>query len=232
VGKRKTADSQTYPDFGEALGDGLELPKDLQAQLVAQMRLRESNIPPKYMGKTLESFKTHGNKKRKELLDLAEMYINGFSDKDKTKHLGLMFVAPTGAGKTHLATSILKGVIRKGYSGVYCNVPRMLEMMRELMFDRANYDDGGFLARCETCDLLALDDLGGETVSGWVQDRLYLLINRRYENVGRTIVTTNCDEKTLRERIGERVESRLSEMCKERPVFPAEDYRMRFLGPK
>jgi DNA replication protein DnaC len=231
VGKRPTTAEESYPDFGLALGDGLQFPTDLQARMVAEMRLRESNIPPKYMDKTFDSFIAR-DKKRKDLLSAAQAYVESFNLQNKSKYFGLFFAAPTGAGKTHLATAILKAVILKGYTGIYCNIPRLLEMLRELMFNRADYDDRGFLARCENADLLVLDDLGTETVTGWVQDRLYLLVNRRYEDMGRTIVTTNCNEATLRERIGERVESRLIEMCNNRWVFPNEDYRMKTWGPK
>jgi len=234
VGKRPTTAEERYPDFGLVLGDGLQFPKDIQARMVAEMRLRESNIPPKFVNKSLENFLPvdKRDKKRRELLAAARAYVESFNLEDKTKYFGLYFAAPTGAGKTHLATAILKAVILKGYTGLYCNIPALLEMLRELMFDRADYDDRGFLARCESADLLVLDDLGAETVTGWVQDRLYMLVNRRYEDMGRTIVTTNCSDATLRERVGERVESRLIEMCNNRWVFPNEDYRMKTWGPK
>lgn len=229
MGKSRREPEESSPDLGVALGDGLQFPVALQHQIVTQMRLRESGIPPKYMAKELDAF-TARDKVRKQLIEAAESYVSSFNLKDRNRHLGLFFQARTGAGKTHLAVSILKGVIQKGYTGCYANVPRLLEIMRDLMFDRAEYDDGGFLARCETADLLVLDDLGAETVTGWVQDRLYLLINRRYEDMGRTIVTTNCNEATLRERVGERVESRLIEMCNNRWVFPHEDFRMKTWG--
>lgn len=231
MGKRPTTAEESYPDFGVALGDGLKFPDDLQARMVAEMHLRESGIPPKYLDKSFDSFIAR-DKKRKDLLDSAQGYVKSFNLENKSKYFGLFFSARTGAGKTHLACAILKAVILKGYNGVYCNVPRLLELLRELMFDRAAYDDRGFLARCESADLLVIDDLGCETVTGWVQDRLYLLVNRRYEDMGRTIVTTNCSDATLRERIGERVESRLIEMCNARWVFPDEDYRMKTWGPR
>jgi len=231
VGKRPRTPEESYPDFGLALGGGLQFPPDLQARMVAEMRLRESAIPAKFLGKGLDNFLAR-DKRRRELLAAARAYVESFNLEDKSKYFGLFFAAPTGAGKTHLATAILKAVILKGYRGVYCNVARLLELLRELMFDRAHYDDAGFLARCEEADLLVLDDIGTETVTGWVQDRLYLLVNRRYEDMGRTIVTTNCDEATLRERVGERVESRLIEMCNNRWVFPNEDFRMKTWGPR
>ncbi len=229
MSKKPSNPNEPLPDLGTALGDKLQFSDDLQARMVAQLRLRESGIPPKYLGKDFENFLAR-DKVRRDLLAAAQGYVESFNLTDKTKYFGLFFQAPTGAGKTHLATAILKNVILKGYSGVYCNVPRLLELLRELMYDRAHYDERGFLARCETADLVVLDDIGTETVSGWVQDRLYLLVNRRYEDMGRTIVTTNCDEATLRERVGERVESRLIEMCNNRWVFPQEDYRMKMWG--
>jgi len=231
VVRKPTTAEEAYPDFGAALGGGLQFPADLQARMVAEMRLRDSNIPPKYMNKNFSNFLTR-DKTRKDLLAAAQAYVESFNLEDKTKYFGLFFAAPTGAGKTHLATAILKAVIVKGYTGVYCNVPRLLELLRDLMFDRASHDDRGFLARYEAANLLVLDDIGAETVTGWVQDRLYLLINRRYEDMGRTIVTTNCDEATLRERVGERVESRLVEMCNNRWTFPHEDFRMKAWGPR
>ena len=140
MGKRQRTTEEPYPDFGLALGDSLAVPGDLQARMVAEMRLRDSHIPPKFLGKGLDNFKPKG-KERKELLALARGYVESFNLEDKSKYFGLFFYAPTGAGKTHLASAILKAVILKGYSGVYCNGPRLLEMLRELMFDRANYDD-------------------------------------------------------------------------------------------
>lgn len=224
--KPKTAESPS--DLGQVLGDSMQFADDLEAQFVAKLRMRESGIPPKYMGKTLEDFKGRDGK-RKTLRESAEKFIQSFNLESRTKHLGLFFAATTGAGKTHLATAILKGVIEKGYTGAYCNVPTLLEMLREQMADRAHYDDGGLIDRCESADLLVLDDIGVETITGWVQDRLYLLINRRYETMARTIVTTNCTEDELLKRVGQRVASRLIEMCPNRWVFPNEDYRMKAL---
>ena len=60
--------------------------------------------------------------------------------------------------------------------------------------------------------MLILDDLGAEKPSDWVKEQLYVIINRRYENMLPTIITTNCTMNELKDRIGERTASRIIEM--------------------
>ena len=62
-------------------------------------------------------------------------------------------------------------------------------------------------------DLLHIDDLGAENRTEWVTEQLYALVNERYEAQRSLIVTTNHDEAELEQEIGERVVSRLVEMC-------------------
>ena len=74
------------------------------------------------------------------------------------------------------------------------------------------------------CDLLVLDDLGAERTSEYVLDRLYVLINGRYQNDTATIITTNRTMEELRGQLGPRILSRICEMCV--PLeFPEGDYR-------
>ena len=58
-------------------------------------------------------------------------------------------------------------------------------------------------------------------------EQLYALINERYERQRSLVVTTNLDEADLEEQIGERVVSRLVEICGDPlPLFD-EDRRLR-----
>jgi DNA replication protein DnaC len=74
-------------------------------------------------------------------------------------------------------------------------------------------------------EVLVLDDLGAIRPSEWVWDTVSLVLNSRYNNMRTTIITTNYPalppgagsprEETLGDRIGERMRSRLVEMCRE-----------------
>ena len=72
-------------------------------------------------------------------------------------------------------------------------------------------------------EVVVLDELGVIKAStNWVQDTVSVILNARYNNMLTTIITTNLldqppgavgREETLGDRIGERMRSRLHEMC-------------------
>ena len=71
-----------------------------------------------------------------------------------------------------------------------------------------------FLDRLATVDLLHIDDLGAEHRTDWVLEQLYTIINSRYEDERSIVITSNLGTATSsREQIGERIVSRLEEMC-------------------
>ena len=79
-------------------------------------------------------------------------------------------------------------------------------------------------------EVLVLDELGAQKPTDWVWDTVALILNTRYNDKRTTIITTNYPdlppagsggtiaqravrEETLGDRIGERMRSRLAEMC-------------------
>jgi DNA replication protein DnaC len=116
-------------------------------------------------------------------------------------------------------------VLDRGFHGIYCNVTDLLDRLRGSYRQGADEEEAEILADMEGAELLVLDDLGAEKATDWVRDRLYLIVNRRYENSKPLIVTTNCDDVELRDRVGPRIVSRLYEMCAPVDKFPEEDYR-------
>jgi len=76
---------------------------------------------------------------------------------------------------------------------------------------------GGELAYINTlsdCYLLIMDDFGTERPSDWAISLLYLLIDRRYENDGLTIFTSNLSLEEAAKRLGDdRITARIERMC-------------------
>jgi DNA replication protein DnaC len=100
---------------------------------------------------------------------------------------------------------------------------------------RATYDANASLSESELLEelegpeLLVLDDLGAEKTADWVNDRLYLIVNRRYEECRPIIVTTNLGLDELTEKLGNRIVSRLCETADLWDKFPKEDYRRKHM---
>ena len=187
-------------------------------------RYHAAQIPPRFRNKRLDSYEARrGETGQQEVKSSAKSYAQGFNTRE---HKGLLLRGSTGVGKTHIAVGILMEVLDHGMSGLYCNVTDLLSRLRDTYQQGSSDKEGEILEDLDRVDLLVLDDLGAEKSTEWVLDRLYLVVNRRYENARPLIVTTNCDDAALRERVGARIVSRLYEMCMLIDQFPEQDHRM------
>ncbi|MBN1900545.1 ATP-binding protein [Candidatus Sumerlaeota bacterium] len=206
---------------------GIE-PCECHANYLLRCRIAAAGIPSRYKNKTIESFKG-SDRKRRELRNFAKDYVKTFKPRmEQEEKKGLLYIGVPGCGKTHLAVGILKSIIEKGYAGYFCNVVDFFARLRDSYGGDTSYDEMDMIDKVSKADLLVLDDLGAENPTEWASDRLYTLINRRYESNLPVIVTTNkMDMEQLQQHIGKRIVSRLCEMCHYVDSFPNEDWRMK-----
>tara|TARA_Y100000310_G_scaffold166912_1_gene166611 strand:- start:3660 stop:4283 length:624 start_codon:yes stop_codon:yes gene_type:complete len=126
-----------------------------------------------------------------------------------------------GVGKTHLAVAICKAWADAGVPSRYVCVPLLLDELRE-GFAKTNDDSyqSRFDYYCQV-PLLLLDDLGMESKTGWVQEKLEAIVDYRLMHKLSLIVTSN---KALDE-LSPRIASRLTRLPESRMVnIKAPDY--------
>ena len=70
------------------------------------------------------------------------------------------------------------------------------------------------IEQAKKVELLVLDDLGAEKPSEWVVEKLFQVVNYRYNEMLPTIFTSNLSPEELENRIGERTVARIIEMAK------------------
>ena len=147
---------------------------------------------------------------------------------------GLLLMGPCGVGKTHLATSIIRGLVKRGVPCLFYEFGALLKEIQESYNAIAQTSEMKVLAPVYEVEVLVLDELGASKPTDWVRDTMMRIINSRYNDRKLTLFTTNyMDERpaqtdeTLEDRIGIRLRSRLYEMCRTVSI-DGEDYRRRF----
>jgi len=145
---------------------------------------------------------------------------------------GLWFFGNSGTGKTTLAMLVSAITLKAGRTAAIYSMPQLLARIRQT-FDSAPGEESylGLFEQLTSVDLLHLDDLGSENRTEWVLEQLYALINERYESRRSVVVTTNLTAEELEEQIGERVISRLVEMCGDPLPLYGDDRRLKVAAP-
>jgi len=103
----------------------------------------------------------------------------------------LIFQGVNGCGKTHLAAAIANYQLAQGKPVFFVVVPDLLDHLRSTFSpdSKISYDE--FSEHIKEVPLLILDDFGEQSATPWAQEKLYQLINYRY-NARLPMVVTTC----------------------------------------
>lgn len=136
-----------------------------------------------------------------------------------------------GCGKTHLAAAIVNAVLADDREAMFYTAVGFLDYLKAAFDDKAGDTLSKRADVVQNCPLLVLDDLGTEKASEWVRERMFLLLNHRYQRNLATVITSNYSLDELAQRGYEpRLISRLRDrvLC-QRIEMTAKDYRQRTL---
>lgn len=135
----------------------------------------------------------------------------------------LLLLGPTGTGKTHQAYGAIRELAVSGVAASWV-VTTAADMYAALR-PRHGIDSEAEFRRYRNASVLLVDDLGAERKpTEFTEEVNFRLINWRYEHQMPTLLTSNLVPKEISARLGDRVTSRLIEMC-ERVVFKGPDRR-------
>jgi len=211
-----------------------------------ERRLAAAHIPERYRHYTLDGYET-AFRGADASLGRAHMTARKFVEAYPvdTAGKGLLFTGSIGVGKTHLAVGVLRRLVQeRGVKGLFCDYRELLKSIQNSYNSQVQTTELELLKPVFAAEVLVLDDLGAQKPNEWVWDTVALILNTRYNDKQTTIITTNyqdlpagagfrVDEKgnkpaksedTLGDRIGDRMRSRLAEMCV-RVDMTGEDFR-------
>jgi DNA replication protein DnaC len=194
--------------------------------------LSAAQLPGRYVGASLGSFmrgvQESGDMAKMDAMMGVSHWLQAFTPGDHNR--GLVLHGPVGRGKTHLLVGLLRDLVL--LHGVHV---RFVEFTRLLAALRAGFSEGRsgseLMNELVAVPVLGIDELGKGRLTDWELTVIDELISRRYNAMATTLGTTNFAPgavtgaaptnaalskkaaQTLGDRVGERVHSRLVEMC-------------------
>lgn len=179
--------------------------------------IKNSKMSKRNLNYKFDNFES--NNSNKKVLDNLKNYSEKLVDGIEKK--GLILIGDNGVGKTHLACSIANKLIENGIPIIYGTLINLLAELRNSYDTDNNISEMEIIKLYENVDLLIIDDLGKEKPSEWGLEKLFTIINSRYENNLPVIITTNYNQNSLVERLSlngeietaKSIISRLYEMC-------------------
>lgn len=144
-------------------------------------RIDRAKLPEKW---TMESFpfKKQPGVSHKQMRTFAEMEF-------VAKAENIVFIGPTGVGKTGLASSLLLKALQNGYRCRFIRAQDLFDEMYASLADRSTRRLLSYLARL---DVLLIDEMGYLNLKPEQTNVFFKLMEERYKRRA-TIITTNLD---------------------------------------
>jgi DNA replication protein DnaC len=117
----------------------------------------------------------------------------------------LVFMGGYGSGKTHLAAAIANYRATLGDPPLFIMVPDLLDHLRATFSPNSNIAFDRRFDEIRMAPLLVLDDLGTQSMTPWVKEKLYQLFNYRYNAELPTVITTSDSLDEMDPRIRSRL---------------------------
>jgi len=134
----------------------------------------------------------------------------------------LVLMGVTGCGKTHLAAAIANYRLQAGKPALFLVVPEFLDHLRSAFSPESKVSYDQLFESAKNAPLLIMDDFGEQAATSWAQEKLYQVINYRYNARLPTVITTSCSLDEIESRIS----SRLTDIKISNPFnIMAPDYR-------
>jgi DNA replication protein DnaC len=120
----------------------------------------------------------------------------------------LLLMGKFGCGKTHLAAAIANYREAQGFPVLFVVVPDLLDYLRSTFNPSSPVSYDRLFEEIRTVNLLILDDLGSQNTTPWAREKLFQLLNFRYNAELPTVITTSL----LLEEQDPRIRTRLQDL--------------------
>lgn len=145
-----------------------------------KLRLVKAQIPEKLLMETFP-FDRQPKLNKKKILSIYDSF--GYME----KHENVLWIGPTGTGKSGLATAFLVHAINRGYKGRFIPFPELVDLLHKSVGD---YSEKEVLKRFADYDCLLIDEVGYVEVEPVQVGLFFTLMQKRYKKKT-TLITSN-----------------------------------------
>jgi DNA replication protein DnaC len=117
----------------------------------------------------------------------------------------IVLAGASGCGKTHIAAAVVNRLLDRGEPALFVVVPDFLDHLRAAYQPDAGIAYDELFERVRNAPVLVLDDLGTQAPTAWAQEKLFQLINHRFNARLPTVVTTNMPPDAFDDRLRTRL---------------------------
>lgn len=189
-------------------GDGR--PCSCQDLFELEVKKVMARIPPKYRLYTLDDIKAPDALKAKEKI---QNYINTLDEK-RFEGLGMyIWSNATGSGKTTMGCAVLMEALKKGYTGYFTNLNKIMDLVIGGWTDPSKKEE---LDRMSKSEFLLIDDVGGMEIKtqnnkNVLEPTITSFFKERCDNLQPTLMTSNLPPAQIHDGFGMRIYSAMKE---------------------
>lgn len=208
-----------HPQFGKAVPCVCKR-REIENKRLEELR-KTSNLE-QLEGMTFDTFKIDENGSPEVAFSLKDA-LETSREFAESPSGWLLLTGPYGCGKTHLAAAIATDRVKKGRPVLFVVVPDLLDHLRSTYAPNSPVAYDERFEQVRNVPVLILDDLGTHNATPWAAEKLYQILNYRYNAELPTVITTNQLLNDMDPRLASRL--RDQSLVKRLPIYAA-DFRV------
>jgi DNA replication protein DnaC len=191
-----------HPEFGRAV-PCVCVQEEKEEERSARLQ-RYSNLGSlsRYTFETLMPRGRSANPSEQERYLRASAAAREFADQPES---WLVLTGESGCGKTHIAAAIGNAAIAAGRPCLFMVVPDLLDHLRAAYGPASDLPYDRLFEQVRAAPLLVLDDLGSQSSTAWAEEKLYQIVNHRFQAQLATVFTLSTPIERLEERLRTRL---------------------------
>lgn len=158
----------------------IEQEYSIKKENARKMRINRARIPEKFEMETFP-FNRQPKLNKKKIVGVYDAFDYMSNCRN------IIFIGPTGVGKTGLATAFLNHAINKGYNGLFIPFPDLVERLYQSV---ADHSESKIIKKFVAYDCLLIDELGYVEVEP-VQVGLFFTLMHKRHTRKTTLITSN-----------------------------------------